>query len=131
MAWELSASPTCLPNGPASTSCLGFQRNSSPFEPSLWRLRSPLPGNGISRPEKNAPKRPADCNDAVSENEPSHRSPPIRGLSYTFRKSPVTHDCVVVDAAQIEQVSTAKFPANREINREFYRNGPCRAFLAL
>jgi hypothetical protein len=33
----------------------------------------------ISGPEKNAQKRPADCNDAVSENEPSHRSPPIRG----------------------------------------------------
>src|SRR6516162_4705375 len=47
-----------------------------------------------------------------SENEPSHRSPPIRGLSYTFRKSPVAHDCVVVDAAQIEQVSTAKFTGN-------------------
>jgi hypothetical protein len=24
MAWELSASPTCLLNGPASTRCLGF-----------------------------------------------------------------------------------------------------------
>jgi hypothetical protein len=56
---------------------------------------SPFPGNGISGPEKNAQKRPANCNDAVSENEPSHRSPPIRGLSYTFRKSPVAHDCVV------------------------------------
>src|ERR1700747_2011792 len=40
-------------------------------------------------------KRSADCNDAVSENEPSQRSPPIRGLSYTFRKSPVAYDCVV------------------------------------
>src|SRR5258706_7762092 len=26
----------------------------------------------------------------------------IRGLWYTFRKSPVAHDCVVVDAAWIE-----------------------------
>jgi hypothetical protein len=35
MAWELSASPTCLPSGPASTRCSGFRRHSSPFEPSL------------------------------------------------------------------------------------------------
>ena len=28
-------------------------------------------------------------------------------------------DCVVVDAARIEPVSTGKFPANREIYREF------------
>jgi hypothetical protein len=90
------------------------------FEPSLCLSRSPFPGNGISGPEKNAPKRPADCNDAVSENEPSHGSPPIRGLSYTFRKSPVAHDCVVVDAALIEPVSTLKFPASREFSREFF-----------
>jgi len=65
------------------------------FEPSLCLSRSPFPGNGISGPEKNAQKRPADCSDAVSENKPSHTSPPIRGLSYTFRKSPVAYDCVV------------------------------------
>jgi hypothetical protein len=76
--------------------------------------RSPFPGNGISGPEKNAQKRPADCNDAVSENEPSHRSPPIRGLSYTFRKSPVAHDCVVADAVEIEPVSTADYPDIRK-----------------
>src|SRR5947209_18450151 len=32
MAWELSASPTCLPNGPVSTRCSGFRPNSCPFE---------------------------------------------------------------------------------------------------
>src|SRR5262245_24358169 len=57
MAWELSASPTCPPNGPASTRCLGFGPNSRPFELSLCRLRSPLPGNGISGAEKNAVSR--------------------------------------------------------------------------
>src|SRR5262249_54057160 len=55
MAWELSASPTCLPNGPASIRCLGFRPNSCPFEPSLYRLRPPLPGNGISWPEQTTP----------------------------------------------------------------------------
>ncbi len=42
----------------------------------------------------------------------------------TFRKSPVAHDCVVVDAARCEPVSASKFPANREINREFRRIRP-------
>jgi hypothetical protein len=31
-------------------------------------------------------------------------------------------DCVVADAVVCEPVSAAKFPANREKNREFYRN---------
>src|SRR3989442_9585111 len=74
---------------------LGLPAAEPAFEPSLCLPRSPFPGNGISGPEKNAQKRPADCNDAVSENEPSHGSPPIRGLSHTFRKSPVEYDCVV------------------------------------
>ena len=85
-------------------------------------LRSPFPGNGISGPEKNAQKRPADCNDAVSENEPSHRSPPIRGLSYTFRKSPVACDWVVgpgvgthanlVNGLRVKQLQKAPLNAN-------------------
>jgi len=33
-------------------------------------------------------------------------------------------DCVVADAVAIESVSTPKFPANREINREFCRIHP-------
>jgi hypothetical protein len=28
-------------------------------------------------------------------------------------------DCVVADAVDLEPVSASKFPANREINREF------------
>jgi hypothetical protein len=32
-------------------------------------------------------------------------------------------DCVVADAVQVEPVSTPKFPANREINREFFNFG--------
>jgi hypothetical protein len=38
-------------------------------------------------------------------------------------------DCVVVDAACIEPVSTSKFPANREINSEFRGNRPSAAIL--
>jgi hypothetical protein len=110
-----------------------------------WRPSSPLLPNlvfgthtaaadvnandGISGPEKKAQKRPADCSDAVSENEPSHTSPPIRGLSYTFRKSPVACDWMVVDAARIEPVSTLKFPASREFSREFFEKAPPGAIL--
>ena len=47
-------------------------------------------------------------------------------------KVPVTRDlggCVVADAVPVEPVSTLKFPANREINREFCQIGPLGAIL--
>src|SRR5258707_1262059 len=105
----------------AGSSCLFFQRT---WLSSEW---PPFPGNGISGPEKNAQKRPADCNDAVPENEPSHRSPLIRGLSYTFRKSPVAHDCVVgpgdvaqasiVNGLRVKQFQKAPLNANGFLSR--------------
>jgi hypothetical protein len=79
MAWELSASPTCLLNGPGSTRCWDFRRASSPFEPSLRRRRSPLPGNGISRAEKKAPLRPPSHRSAVSETKRSFKNPADSG----------------------------------------------------
>jgi hypothetical protein len=95
----------------------------------LTRLsRSPFPGNRISGPEKNAQKRPADCNAAVSENEPSHRSPPIRGLSYTFRKSPVAPDCVVAHAVQIGPVSATNSLRTGKLTGNFADSGPNAAF---
>src|SRR5262249_18838964 len=42
---------------------------------SLCRLRSPLPGNGISRAEKNAPIRRLNHGSAVSETKRSHNKP--------------------------------------------------------
>jgi hypothetical protein len=39
---------------------------------------------------------------------------------YSARKSLVAQDCVVADAVQVKPVSTPKFPANREKNREFF-----------
>ena len=32
-------------------------------------------------------------------------------------------DCVVADAVAVEPVSTAKFPANREKNRDYFNSG--------
>jgi hypothetical protein len=43
--------------------------------------RSPFPGNGISRPETKAPKRPPRFNCPFAETEWSPRTPPIGGYS--------------------------------------------------
>src|SRR2546422_9772507 len=118
MAWELSASPTCLPNGPASTRCSGFPPNSCPFEPSLCRLRSPLPGNGISGAEKKAPIRRPNTDQRSQRPSGRTRSPPIRAFANTARNSPQP-DCVVVDAVPYELVSAAKFPDIREFTGNF------------
>jgi hypothetical protein len=45
--------------------------------------------------------------------------PPIRGYLPIVGKSLLVADCVVADAVAVEPVSTPKFPANREKNREF------------
>jgi site-specific DNA recombinase len=48
---------------PRQHQMLGLPSALPAFEPSLCLSRSPFPGNGISGPEKNAQKRPADCNE--------------------------------------------------------------------
>jgi hypothetical protein len=50
-----------------------------PFELSLCRLRSPLPGNGISRAEKKAPIRRPNHLSAVSETKRSYKNPANSG----------------------------------------------------
>jgi hypothetical protein len=45
----------------------------------------------------------------------------LRAFPTTSRNSPQTVNCVVVEAVSCELVSRTKFPANREINREFRR----------
>jgi hypothetical protein len=42
-----------------------------------------------------------------------------RDISEVSGKSPFITDCVVADAVLVELVSTPKFAANREKNREF------------
>ena len=79
MAWELSASPTCLPNGPASTRCSGFRRNSSHSNRVSAEQWSPLPGNGISRAEKKAPIGRQNHRSAVSETKWSYKIPAKSG----------------------------------------------------
>jgi hypothetical protein len=50
--------------------------------------RSPFPGNGISRPETKAPKRPPRFNCPFAETEWSPRTPPIGGYSPVAGRSP-------------------------------------------
>ena len=45
----------------------------------------------------------------------------IRG-DFTFARW--RPDCLADDAVSCEPVSTSKFPGNREMNREFRKNGP-------
>src|SRR5262245_13815536 len=49
-------------------------------------------------------------------------APHNRGYSSNHGKSRLAWDCVVVDAAPIEPVSAGRFPGNREINRESWKN---------
>jgi hypothetical protein len=52
------------------------------------------------------------------------------GVPKTERRAPRRVENMVVDALQIEPVSKLKFPANREINREFCRFRPLARFSA-
>ena len=59
----------------------GFRPSSSPFEPSLYRLRSPLPGNGIFRAEKKVQHVPRTT-DQRSQGPSGRTTTPLsRGLS--------------------------------------------------
>ena len=119
MACEWRASPTCPPSGLGSTRRSDFlRRNRHSNRVSASRgLRFRETGFRDQRKMRR--------NDPPTVTMPflrtNRRTDPRQfgAFSYTFRKSPVAHDCVVVDAARIEPVSHLKFPANREINREF------------
>jgi hypothetical protein len=64
-----------------------FPHSSSGFEPGLCRPRAPPPGNGISRPETKAPKRPPKSNCSFAETKRRQHAPPIRGRSPFAGKS--------------------------------------------
>ena len=99
----------------------------SVYRTSLCLKPSLLPGNRISRPETKAPKRPLKSSCPFAETDRSQQMPPIRAYLPIVGKSLLVADCVVADAVAVEPVSTPKFPANREINREFCRIRPLGA----
>jgi hypothetical protein len=54
----------------------------------------------------------------------------INAVHLKYRLGDVQTDCRnPADAVTVEPVSTSKFPANREINREFHQIGPLGAIL--
>ena len=79
----LGAIPT-LPQGPRMTGRLppsSTERNCSSsgslkhaFEPSLFEPKSPLPGNGIFKPETNGPKRRRSSRRGDRETKPTRRT---------------------------------------------------------
>ena len=101
----------------------------APFEPSLCRRRSPLPGNGISGAREKGAKSSLDHRSAVSETSGRTRTPPIRGFRDAFRKSPQTRGLRGGGCSPHRTGLHRKFPANREKNREFRGNRPSAAIL--
>jgi hypothetical protein len=83
------------------------------------------PGTGLESPETGRQNRRYRDLDRRKRPHVSHlnprKCPQSAGYSSETEKRRFASDCVVVDAVRIEPVSTAKFPANRENNREFLR----------
>ena len=104
---------------------------SASIEPVSALVPSLLPGNRISRPETKAPKRPLKSSCPFAETDRSQQMPPIRGYLPIVGKSLLVADCVVADVVVVEPVSGAKFPANREKNREFCQIQPSAANLSV
>jgi len=68
-----------LPPSSTERKCSSSGSLKHPFEPSLFEPKSPLPGNGIFRPETNGPKRRRSSRRGDRETKPTRRTPPIRG----------------------------------------------------
>src|SRR5262249_4629711 len=83
--------------------------------------KSPFPGNVFFRARDKGPKFGPRASCGVSETKRLHRTPPIRGFSRGFRKSPQNLDCLVADAVDIEPVSSPDFPVEQGNNRESHR----------
>jgi len=84
----------------------------------------PAPGTGLRIPETTRAKRPAKANRRVPETKCTHETRRLAGQLPSLRNAWFEWECVVVDAACIEPVSTSKFPGNREINSEFRGTRP-------
>src|SRR5437868_1366086 len=109
MAWECRASPTCPPSGLGSTRCSDFRRRNR-YSNRVSASR------GLRFRETGFRGQRKMCrNDLTTVTMPSLRTNgrtnprQFGAFRYTFRKSPVAYDCVVVDAVQIEPVSPLHF----------------------
>jgi len=116
--------------GLGSTRCSDFLRRNRDSNrvssPRVLRFRE----TGFRGQRKMRRKRPADCNELSLRTNRRHRCPPIRALSFTFRKFPVARDCVVVDALQIEPVSNSNSLLTGKLTGNFVDSGPLGRFFA-
>jgi hypothetical protein len=119
------ASAILLPSGPANTRCsvCRFDPGGLHVQRGLHVQLSPAPGTDLQSPETGSQNR--RYRDLSRRQRPQiphlnpRKCPQSAGYSSETGKHRFASNCVVVDAAWIEPVSTAKFPANRENNREF------------
>ena len=89
------------------------------------------PGNGNSRLETKAPKRPHKSNYPSVETARPRKMPPNLDHLRGFGKSPKARECVVVDAAQIEPVSTSNSLLAGNLAGNFLKKGLRRRFSRL
>src|SRR5262249_29411705 len=96
MAWELSASPICLPNGPASTRCSGFRPNSCSIQTESLPTAVPLAGNRDFLARKkgaNTPPKPRIS--GLRDQAVEQKARQFGAFLNHYRKSPQPPECVV------------------------------------
>jgi hypothetical protein len=107
-----------------------FSNSGHSFESStlLRELSQERLPEGQRKNVQNRPMRHYRSAETTPRRSQPRKSPPLRGLCTCVRDYGDRENCVVADAVQREPVSTAKFPANREKNREFLNFRPVRGF---
>ena len=111
---------TCRRNGRSNTGHSVYLSNNAALSNPSPQLPSLLSGKREFVAREFGAFECTSSRDCISRDVQGHRRPPNAGLSDSTGKSPHSLECVVADAVGFEPVSTAKFPANREINREFF-----------
>ena len=124
---NLSITPPILSNPSTRTDLCRMRTESLPAP-------SRPPGNGFQTPRDGRPQTAYGRSSFASETARPvfqlRKCPRMAGCSSETGKRRFALDCVVVDAAHIEPVSTSQFPANSEINSVFCRLGPSAAIFA-
>jgi hypothetical protein len=117
-----------LPSGPANTRCSVCR-----FDPARLHVQlRPAPGTGLQRPETGSQnRRYRDLSWRQRPHVPHlnpRKCPQIAGCLSETGKHRFASDCVVVDAARIEPVSTPQFPLSGKLTAYFADSGPSRRF---
>src|SRR6266404_7269374 len=120
-----------LPSGPANTRCSVWR-----FDPGNLHVQlSPAPGTGLQSPETGSQNRRYRDLDRRQRPHVPHlnlrKCPQIAGYLSETRKHRFASDCVVVDAAWIEPVSTSNSLLAGNLAGNFLKKGPPKAVLHL